>query len=218
MVTQLKRGIRDPSRVTVKVGRRVLVTMDELTVHRMRLKVGVEITDAMVGPLREAAEEDRVKRLALRRLERSMCSEGGLLDSLKRRGASPEAAAKVAGSLKALGLLDDDEFARVKARAILTRRPAGRRLIESKLIAAKVKPERARLAAAEAMKGRDALEDALGVARRAARSLPSRLDADAKRRRLFGTLARRGFEADVVRRVVEKVLGRGGETNGEECE
>ncbi|MDF1870435.1 MAG: RecX family transcriptional regulator, partial [Phycisphaerales bacterium] len=56
----------------------------------------------------------------------------------------------------------------------------------------------------EELKDHDPYQDALTLARRSARSLASR-EPEVRQRRLIGRLARRGFDHDIVRRVVKQI-------------
>jgi regulatory protein len=211
-ITQIKPGIRDPSRVTIKAGRRVVGTVDAVSAHRLKVKVGLEIDADLVAAIAAAVFQDRLRSLALRRVARSMCSVKGLADALVRKGADRETAARIAADFERLGLVNDEAFANAKARSILARKPAGARLIQSKLRAAGVDAARSKAAASGALEGRDALEDAVALARRRARGIAPGVEPEAARRRVFGALARRGFDMDVARRAVEAVMGKPGQS------
>ncbi len=207
-ITQIKRGVRDPSRVTIKCGRRVVGTVDEVSAHRLKVKVGMVIDEALAAEIARFAAADRLRSQALRRVARSMCSAKGLVDSLVRKGASREDARRVALDFERLGLVSDEAFAHAKARSIAARKPAGARLLRSKLRAAGIDDERAKAATASVLEGRDAFEDAVSLVRRRVRTISPGTDAAKVRQRVMGSLARRGFEMDTARRAVEAVLGK----------
>lgn len=206
-VTAIRPGVRDPSRVTIKAGGRVVGTVDAVSAHRLKIKVGSVIDEPLATALASAVVEDRLRSAALRRVARSMCSVKGLVDALVRNGGDRSTAARIAADFERLGLINDDTFAKAKARSILARKPAGARVIEMKLRAAGVDSARSKAAAAGALEGRDLFEDALALARKKARGLPPGIGPDAARRRVFGALARRGFEADTARRATDEALG-----------
>ena len=208
-VTAIKPGVRDPSRVTIKAGRRVVGTVDAVSAHRLKVKVGSVIDEPLAAALAAAAAEDRLRSLALRRLARSMCSVKGLIDALVRKGGDRASAARIAADFERLGLINDESFAMAKARSILVRKPAGARVIEAKLRAAGVDGAGSKAAASNVLVGRDLFQDALALARRKARGLPPGLEPEKARRRVFGSLARRGFEADTARRATDAALGMG---------
>src|SRR5690625_7486489 len=76
----------------------------------------------------EKARED-----ALNRLDRRMHSRAGLLNKLKQRGHEKEICENVLDRLEELGLIDDRVFGRALIRQQTLRKPAGERLLSSKL-------------------------------------------------------------------------------------
>ena len=91
------------------------------------------------------------------------------------------------------------------ARTILRRKPASAELIEQKLIARRLPTELARRIAAETLADVDAVE----AATRLALSCHRARSPEAARRRIGSALARRGFDADVIREVVERLERQG---------
>ena len=201
---------RDPELVRVVVGRKTIATLDRATAHKLRIRQGVEIDESLAQVLDEARARDGARRTALRRLERSGASSATLSQLMQRRGATREIASAVIADLARLGLVDDERFAHDSARATLARRPAGAPMIESCLRKKGISGDLARKAAQAAVRGRDPMEDAFTLVSRRNPRFPAKLDAAARQRRLLSYLARRGFDAGIARRAVERVLGRGG--------
>src|SRR5690606_31058760 len=94
------------------------------------------------------------------------------------------------------GFLDDERLSRQVARVKLGSGNAGRRRVEQELLRIGVDRETARAAVSEVVEEEDIQEgdSALALARRRAGALRG-LAPDVARRRLFGFLARRGFES-----------------------
>ncbi|MBL0927178.1 MAG: RecX family transcriptional regulator [Phycisphaerales bacterium] len=214
-VLAVKPSPRDPARVTVRADGGASWTLDALDAASMGLRPGVIVTPALAAALRDAADFDAARRYALRSIEHRACSRARLLEKLARRGYSPEVARRVADRLQAAGLIDDRLLAESLARSEVARKPAGRFLIEQKLRRRGIDSGLARGAAALVLASRDPLEDALDLARRRARTFPAKLEADARRRRLYGALARRGFDPEVCARAVERVLAKDPGKRGE---
>src|SRR5580765_1812430 len=86
-------------------------------------------------PLRpdRAASEDAAKEAALKLLERGPRTEREIADRLLGRGFVPDAVEGAVERLRRVSLLDDRAFVRAFVRAELTKRPQGRRLLETKL-------------------------------------------------------------------------------------
>ena len=103
-------------------------------------------------------------------------------------------------------LIDDERYAHNKAHSIARSRVSGPRYIEAKLRAKGIDTDQARHAASEALEGVDQTQAATELAERWAASLPASLEPEARKRRLIGRLARRGFDHDTVRKAVETAL------------
>jgi regulatory protein len=138
-------------------------------------------------------------------------SRSGLTMKLVQKGLERGAAGRIAEGLAASGLIDERTMAEGLVETTLARRGAGKRMLVNRLRAKGIDGKTAGAAIEKITKesGYDATASALELARRKLRTMGDRLDAQAKQRRLYGLLARRGFEADVCREVVERVVGEG---------
>lgn len=128
---------------------------------------------------------------------------------LERWGGEAALAERVIAELVAAGVLDDGRAAEAFCRAALARRPVGRAWLRARLEALGIGPEDAARAIDAALEGASDAEAARGVAAAAARRLPGGLSDAARRRRVLGALARRGFDAEASERALEAVLGPG---------
>jgi regulatory protein len=154
------------------------------------------------------AETDRhnARRDAIRFLRISGRSTRALVDRLVAKGHARATAQWAADEMVRVGLLDDRKYAEAVVRSQLSRKPAGRRYLLARLRTKGVPGEIAEDVVAAALDERDELDDAMDLARRKLRTYRPDLDPGAARRRLMGVLARRGFDADTTRRVVESLL------------
>ena len=226
-VRELRPTQRDPGRVTVRVGwparegrkaskGRVVATLPLERARELGLERGTPWTQELEALVTRTAGHDKAFRSACNRIGSRAMSRGMLADRLKRAGHSEEAVASALERMDALGLLDDAAFARSLVRETLRAKPAGERLLRQKLFQKRVPPEVADAVLAELREDRreraDAGEDvdaeAVAFAVKKA-SVPSmrRLDPPARRRRLQGQLARRGFSFAVIDRALREALG-----------
>ncbi|OYV64828.1 MAG: hypothetical protein B7Z72_12800, partial [Gemmatimonadetes bacterium 21-71-4] len=183
-------------------------------VQRLGLHVGAEF-----GPLREAVEAeaaalalwDRATGLLAARAR----SRTELRRALMRRDEPAARVERVLERLERAGYLDDAEFARQFARSRALVRGMSRRRVQQELARRGVPREAAETAIAEAFADEGADEYA-AVERLARKKLPglARLDAFTRRRRLYAFLARRGFEADDIRRVLAALGETGAPDDG----
>lgn len=143
------------------------------------------------------------------------------LDALARRARSstelsrwlrdhdypPDEIDETIARLTAAGLLDDASFARSFVRSRLVDRKLSRRRVQAELARRGVARALVDAALTEVMADEDVDEEATvrAVAERKYRSLAG-LERDVARRRLLGFLSRRGYEGEMVRKVVAEVM------------
>lgn len=148
---------------------------------------------------------EEVHQKALAMLNRRALSSGMLLSRLKKHGAEERDAREVITGLTEVGLVDDDEYARMLIRRTLLRGSAGPRYIRRLLMKDMLGREVIERALAEFNTQRDQLADAREFADKKLKLL-SGVDPVAARRRLYGQLARRGFDPDICTAVVSRIF------------
>ena len=144
---------------------------------------------------------------ALRLLTARSYTARSLLRKLTQKGIEPEAAQGVMDRLQASGLINDAKYAEQYTRSkVLTGGASKRRVVQDLRRKGIAQP----LAdAAIARVFADEEIDPVAMAEKAARKKVNQmgnLDPVVLRRRLFGFLARKGYELDDIKRVVKKVL------------
>ena len=173
-------------------------------VCRLRLEVGAELDEGQCDALRSSAARAEAMRVGLRYLTVRPRSQRELERRLRRERIDAAAIAHAMERLRALGYLDDAAFAAAFARDRIRLRPCGVRRLRSDLRSRGVSAPDAACGIRTAMDDEGVTEDAL--LERAAAKRASRLggaDPAAARRRLFGYLARRGFEPGGIRAWIE---------------
>lgn len=209
IVRSVRAARNQSGRSTISIGapgrRPVSITLDGAAAESLRLMPGDAWTPDLADRVRAALEHDRAKRDAMNSLSRAPMSRRRLVRKLRDRGYDESVASTVADDLARIGLLNDRALAEAAARSMVQRRPAGARFVEMKLRQKGFDGALAREAAGEALSERDPLEDALTLARKKAAAMPAKLDRDARRRRLYGMLARRGYSPDVCRAAVDRL-------------
>ncbi|MCB9848948.1 MAG: regulatory protein RecX [Phycisphaeraceae bacterium] len=213
-ITALVPSQRDPMRIAIRVGRRSLGTIDRGAISELGLRKGAEVDEALIRRVRAAAQAQACKSKALRLLSFKPRSRKRLIDDLRRAGFEPALAEATADRMVESGLVNDAQLAEVLAQEIVARKPAGQRFLTVKLrqrgFEQSLSEDVARRIAGE----RDTAADALRLAQKQARTLPAGIAPDAARRRIFGALARRGFDMDTARQAVDEALRHRSEAEG----
>ncbi|MEP7381457.1 MAG: regulatory protein RecX [Gemmatimonadota bacterium] len=203
------------SRYIVEIEGHVVATVSSEVISELGLRVGGIIDEAISEQLCVAAGRLQVFDKAITFLAIRSRSVRDLQLRLRRAGAPPPAIASAVERLQALGLLDDEAYARNVARSRALSGGVSRRRIGQELQRLGVARDVADDAVAETLAdvGIDEADAAMIVARKRVRSLRS-LDPRKQRQRLYAFLARRGYDAGVISRVVASVLADGGDVDG----
>lgn len=187
------------------------VAMGDLSldaIERLDIHVGAAVTDRVVAEITRETQALKTYDRAVGLLATHARASKELERLLVRKG-EPAAFAKAAvGRLAAQGFLDDASFARQYARTKLAL-GLSRRRMQTELARRGVDRGVAD-AAIDAVVVDDGVDEADACDRIAARKFRSLKDlpADVQRRRLYAFLARRGYELDDVRAVVDRLVGR----------
>jgi regulatory protein len=157
-----------------------------------------------------ARDPEAAREAALRLLERTRRTRSDLTRRLGEKGYAPEVVAAVIERLAAVNLVNDLEYARAYLSERWGRRAAGWRRLEADL-------RRRGVSAADIAAARESFTserggaDEVALARRvvaqAARRLAA-LDPRVRRQRLYGLLARRGFDGDTIEQALRDEPGR----------
>jgi len=216
VVTAIAPHRRREGRLVLEVNRISVGTMAVDLVLDLGLRPGLEVDRVRLEAVASAVRRTAILDKALDLLAVRARSTRDLRIRLKRTGGTEVDIAWVLNRLTSQGFLDDAAYARSVVHARIVAGGISRRAVESEL------RRRGIAADTSAAAIGDTLEDveldeygaALEGARRRLRALRS-LDGATRRRRLYGWLARRGYEPDVVARVLREVLGREGGDGGE---
>jgi regulatory protein len=165
------------------------------------LREGAALSSRELDEARVAGERPLAMGRALNLLGYRARSEGEIRTRLGRYGYAPQTAEVVVSRLLELGYLDDEEFARQKAREKAGR--YGPRRVSADLLKSGIGREVAAGAVEEEFAGRSELDDARsGAARRYNGG-----GSEAEARRVYGFLARRGYSAGVCADVAKEHRG-----------
>ena len=144
---------------------------------------------------------------ALRLLTARSYTARSLRRKLAQKGIEPETAEAVMTRLESSGLIDDAKYAEQYTRSKILTSGASKRRVVQDLRRKGIAQPLADAAIASVFAEEEV--DPVAMAEKAARKKVAQmgdLDPIVLRRRLFGFLARKGYELDDIKRVVSKVL------------
>ena len=205
VISAIVPAARKPGRFDVIVDGDPLATLSLDVIERLRLAVGLQVDglhDAIAAEAAHLAVYDR----ALNMLAFRARSANELTRSLVRKGAERADVDRAIVRLREQGFLDDAAFAQAFTRAKVLGANQSRRRVQQELGRKGVARDvsEAAINAVFEAEGIDQREVVEAAARKKARSL-ARLDPIVRRRRLYAFLARRGYDADDIRRAMDVV-------------
>ncbi len=204
-VTDIKPQRRRENRRSVYIDGEFAFGVNTNVVARFRLRQGMVIDDKLRSEIEAGEVKQEAFDHALRLLGQRMQGERELRIKLGRKEYGPKVIDAVVAECRRLGYVDDEKFAAGKASDAAKLKGHGKRRAVQELVAKGVDRSTAESAAEEAYADIDPLEAAMALAAKKQVSL-QRLDHPAAVRRLSGFLQRRGFDYDVISRVIEKTL------------
>jgi regulatory protein len=216
IVTAVTPSQRKEGRFEVYVDGEAAAMLSLEAIERLALRVGCVFTAPLRTRVEDEAQALRVHDRALDLLAFRARAARELRLALIRKGEPAPYVDRAIARLASLGLVDDAAFARQFTRARIAGPGFSRRRLQSELARRGVARDVADAAIAESIAedGIDMDDTLERIARRKLRTMRS-LSAPARRRRLYAFLARRGHDADAIRRVLERI---GPDVSGEELD
>jgi regulatory protein len=210
-ITSLRFQKHTPDRVNVYIDNQFAFGLP--AVAAARLHVGQTLSDDEVAQLQAIDDEQKVYDRAVRFLSYRPRSVVELRRHLGRSGISEAAVEIAVERLKRQGYLDDSEFARFWVESRQRFKPRGERALRQELSQKGLDAET--ISAATCGLEADVLAYDAGRTRAMRLASLAQTDPSAFRQKLSSHLLRRGFDYDVVREVVDRLLheyGTGEET------
>lgn len=203
-ITALSPQKHDPDRLSVFVDGEFRMGLSAEIALAANLRVGEAVDEARLRELERRDRSWQAREAALRLLAVRPRSAAELVRRLRMKGYEPEVGEEVIARLRDLGMIDDAAFAGMLVRDRVRLKPQGARRLANELRAKGVDEETAHTAIRETLEGEDT--DERELARRAAEKWRPRAGEEpaSARRRLHGYLARRGFDTDVIREVLDE--------------
>ncbi|MCC2322009.1 regulatory protein RecX [Cellulomonas xiejunii] len=156
----------------------------------------------------EPDPESVARAIVLRRLAAAAQSRGQLADALARRDVPADVATRVLDRFTEVGLIDDQEYARMFVRSRHAERGLSRRALGVELRRKGIDDETAAVAL-EDVDDADEEQAARELVRRRLRTTAG-LETPVRVRRIYGALGRKGYSAGLVARIVREELATEG--------
>jgi len=193
-------------RAVVKVDGKPVATLSLNLISELGLGVDQPWDDRVAAKVRDAADYDRAYRAATTRLNRRQLSTYQLSQKLSQLGFASPVLDRVIARLTDAGFLNDHALGQAIIQSIMSRKPAGPRFVRAKLRQRGLPADLVdRLIQETTVDTQTAVDQATALARQRLKTLPADLDPMARRRRLWGLLARRGFDGDTIEQALSQL-------------
>ena len=207
LITQIVEPKGRPNRRRIYLDGKFAFSVKLNVVARFRLREGLELSSQQIEAIEQGEIRQECLDQAMKYLSGRLHSREELRKKLSRQEYSAAMIDEVLEELKRLGYLDDERFAKTKALSAAQHKHHGPRRAMMELMRAGVKKDVAEVAVGEVYESNDNVAEARKLAMKQAERL-KQLDPQVAKRRLVGMLARRGFDYDSIKPVIEEVLGR----------
>lgn len=206
IITAILPSPRHPGRFAVMIDGKQGAMLSIDAVERLRLGTGAEVDDAMRAAIeREAAILATYDRAVAMLAARGRAS-AELRRLLVRKGEPADQVSVAIERLTAEGYLDDAAYARQFAHSKLSGAGLSKRRLQQELGKRGVARDVAEQAVGDVLES-EGVDDSASIERVARKKLRSLggLDEPTRRRRLYSFLARRGYDADAIAKVMREI-------------
>ena len=211
-ITRISEQKRRPNRRNVFLDGSFAFGCNLNVVAQFRLREGMVLSEQQVRQIQLGEVKQECFDEAMHSLESRLHSRAELYKKLMRREYGEDVVNAVLDDLSRLGYVNDEQFAKTKAMSAAQHKYHGRRRAFMELLKAGVKGDVADKALDDVYDAHDSTAAARQLAEKQAPRL-RKLEPVVARRRLVGMLQRRGFDYDLIKPVVDEVLGRGGDAD-----
>ncbi len=196
-----------------------LLRVHEEVLIKFGLRTGDELGDETLETLKSSEEFVLAKEKALDILNRRIRSEKELRDSLRNKEFHPHTINMVVTHLNEMGILDDKRFARTYTNHILSRKPAGKALLQRELRLKGINLSLIKEVLQETLQENNEEQLAYDAALKAMKRYHSSTKlADVKKyqQKLSAHLSRRGFSFRTIHSVLRRINTNGPSGSPEE--
>ncbi len=204
-VTAVYRQRKNHERLTIHIDDEFAFGLHAEVAARFGIRRDTLLTEDVAASALQADELVRARQAAFSVLSRGPISIRRFRDKLARKGFSPGILSEVVDDFRNRGLLDDSAFARTYATSRLNAKGHGRHRIRTDLLKQGLERQVVDQTLADIEERTDWLTAARTLAEKRWPRLKSIEDVSHRRKRLYDYLVRRGYDYDIVRRVVDEL-------------
>lgn len=203
-ITDIQPRDKNSSLLKIYLDEKPYVDVPSVLVENSGLRIGLEIEAIVIEKLIIAEEMIRAKKNALELLQEKIYSKSQITRFLEKEGFRDETVETIVTELIQTGHIRDRKFAVKWIHRRLKSNPRGRMVLKQELIEKGVDKETAEQALNEVC-AEDEAKLALQIAQKQSKKY-TRLPNYVAQRRLHGYLARRGYDSELILKIIQQVL------------
>jgi regulatory protein len=197
IITKIEKQKKISKRWNLYIDGEFACGLSEDTFLNFGFRTNDEITEETLNEVKRFDEYQFAKKTALDYLSYRVRSVKEIKDKLKEKKISDETIGKTITHLEKLGLINDEEFARFLVQSSSGKKPSGKNVIKQKLYRKGISKEIAEKVLDEMytdVTEKKLLMDVFNKYQKKIRGI----DKNKRRRKMFETLARKGFDFDLI--------------------
>ena len=203
-ITDIQLHLQDPLLLKICLDEIQQVVVPTKLVNNLGLRIGLEIEAEVIEKLIVAEETMRAKKFALEMLQEEVYSKSQMSRHLEKEGFSDVTIESIVTELIQSGHIRDRQFAEKWVKRRLKSNPRARKLLKMELIEKGVDRKTVEQVLNEVNEN-DEERLALQIARKQAKKY-KHLSNEVAHRRLHGYLARRGYDTDLIMKIIHRVF------------
>lgn len=204
VITAIELVSSDPLLRRIKAGRKTIATLPINDVVDIGIAEGEVLTVELASALAQASMKLHIRKASQKLIKRRAYSRGELIVKLQTSCSDLPLIEMVVDDLCNKGAINDEAYGQSIAMSLTQRGPISRSQLIHKLKIRHISPDLAQQIANEALEENDPVEAAITFARKRLRTMQSKPQMVITRR-LWSALARRGFDSQTIRIVMNKV-------------
>lgn len=201
-ITKIEKQKKNKQRYNIFLDGEFAIGIDEDTLLRFGLLTGDEITKERLNEISEHDEVMVGKKIAYAYISYKQRSKSELVKKLKQKKISVPAIDKIVVLLENQKYLNDESYAKNYLESKINRKSIGRRLLEHKLSEKGIDKEIVKKIIDENYAGEKESELAIKLLKKYEKKNKSE-DEFVKKQKIFRHLASRGFDFDLINKIIE---------------
>jgi len=205
VITKIEKQKKNSKRWNLYIDGEFACGISEDTFLNFGFRTNDEISEDILNEVKRFDEYQYAKKSALDFLSYRIRSKKEIVDKLKSKNISQETIEKTIGHLEKLGLINDEEFAKLLVQSSTGKNPSGKSVIRQKLFKKGISKEIIEKVLSETFTEKNEKSLILDIFNKYKKRLTG-LDKNHKRKKMFEHLARKGFDFDIINEILNEKL------------